>query len=57
MYKPLCGARLFVPSSINEALSYQEKQEYMWKCIQELEERVKELEEKLNSEKLNSENA
>lgn len=50
MIKSLCGARLFVPSSINEALSYQEKQEFMWKCIQELEERVKDLEEKLNSE-------
>lgn len=50
MNKSLFGARLFVPTSINEALSYQEKQEFMWKCIQELEERVKNLEEKLNSE-------
>lgn len=50
MVKSLCGARLFVPASMEEALSYQQKQEYMWKCIQELEERVKVLEEKLNSE-------
>ncbi len=50
MGKSLCGARLFVPSTMNEALSYQEKQEFMWKYIQELEERVKALEEKVNSE-------
>ena len=44
---PLCGARLFVPTTINECLSYQQKQEFMWKKIEELKARIVELESKV----------
>ena len=44
---PLCGARLFVPTTINECLSYQQRQEFMWKKIEELESRIEELESKV----------
>ena len=44
---PLCGARLFVPTTIDECLSYQQKQEFMWKKIEELESRILVLESKV----------
>lgn len=47
---PLCAARLFFPSTYEEALSYEQKQEYLYKCIQNLDERVKALEEKVNND-------
>lgn len=40
----LCNARLFVPATMDEALSYQQKQEYMWKVIKELADKVNDLE-------------
>ena len=43
----LCNKRLIIPTSFEECLTYGQRQEYMWKVIQELEERVKALEEKI----------
>lgn len=44
--RPLPG--WIVPTEWSKALSYYEEQLYMWAKIQELEERIKELEDKVN---------
>ena len=44
--KPLPG--WIVPTEWAKCLSYYEEQLYMWAKIQELEERIRELEEKVN---------
>ena len=41
------GFRNVVPKTLNETLSYGERQEYMWKCIEDLDKRVTELEQKV----------
>ena len=39
-----------VPTDWNKCLTYYEEQYYMWKVIQELQERVEELEKKVPNE-------
>lgn len=39
--------RLVIPQSFEECLTYGQRQLYMWKVIQELQDRVTELEEKV----------
>lgn len=39
--------RLVIPTSFQDCLSYGQRQLYMWKVIQELQDRVTELEEQV----------
>ena len=47
-------ARLVIPTSFSECLTYGQRQEFMWNKIQELEERVEALEAIVNPQ--NTEN-
>lgn len=47
-------ARLIIPTSFEECLTYGQRQEFMWRKIQELEERVEALEAIVNPQ--NTEN-
>lgn len=40
----LIDARLIIPESFEDCLTYGQRQEYMWKKIKELENKVKDLE-------------
>ena len=44
---PAMPLRLIIPTSFEECLTYGERQLYMWQCIQELQERVAELEQQV----------
>ena len=44
---PKFPPRLVIPQSFQDCLSYGQRQLYMWKVIQELQDRVTELEEKV----------
>lgn len=44
---PKFPPRLVIPTSFQDCLSYGQRQLYMWKVIQELQDRVTELEEKV----------
>lgn len=48
-YTTLCGARLVIPTTFEECLSYGQKQEYMWKVIKELLEENEELKNSISS--------
>lgn len=39
--------RLIIPTSFSECLTYGQRQYYMWKVIEQLQERIEELEEQL----------
>lgn len=44
---PKFPPRLIIPTSFDDCLTYGQRQYYMWKVIEELDNRVKELEEKV----------
>lgn len=44
---PKFPPRLIIPTSFSDCLTYGERQYYMWKVIEELEERITELEDAL----------
>lgn len=44
---PKFPPRLVIPQSFQDCLSYGQRQLYMWKVIQELQDRVTELEEQV----------
>ncbi len=46
---PKFPPRLIIPTSFEECLTYGQRQNYMWKVIEELEERISELEEQLTN--------
>lgn len=43
----ISAMRLIIPTSFEECLTYGQRQLYMWQCIQELQERVAELEQQV----------
>ena len=44
---PAPSMRLIIPSSFEECLTYGERQLYMWDCIQQLQDKVEELEQQI----------
>ena len=42
--------RLIIPTSFSECLTYGQRQYYMWKVIEQLQERVEDLEEQLTDQ-------
>lgn len=46
---PKFPPRLIIPTSFEECLTYGQRQNYMWKVIEQLEERIEELEEQLTN--------
>lgn len=46
---PCFPARLVIPESFAECLTYGQRQLYMWQVIEELQERVAELEEEIEN--------
>lgn len=48
-YTTLRGARLVIPTTFEECLTYGQKQEYMWKVIKELLEENEELKNRISS--------
>lgn len=50
-YTTLRGARLVIPTTFEECLSYGQKQDYMWKVIKSLIEENEYLREKVESNK------
>lgn len=44
---PKFPPQLVIPTSFQDCLTYGQRQNYMWKVIEQLDERVKELEEKI----------
>lgn len=44
---PKFPPRLIIPTSFDDCLTYGQRQYYMWKVIEELEERITELEDAL----------
>lgn len=51
----LMNARLFIPASFNDCLTYGQRQEYMWQKIQELQSKVEALETKSDEDLTNNE--
>lgn len=45
---PCMPARLVIPTSFEECLTYGQRQLYMWEVIKQLQDRVTELEEKVD---------
>lgn len=45
---PKFPPRLIIPTSFEECLTYGQRQNYMWKVIEQQEERIEELERKIN---------
>ena len=41
-----CNARLIIPSTFDDCLTYGQRQDFMWKKIKELEDKIDELENK-----------
>ena len=46
----LSSKRLIIPSTFEDCLTYGQRQEFMWKKILELEERIVKIEEKLKQQ-------
>lgn len=46
---PKFGPQLIIPTSFSECLTYGQRQNYMWKVIEELEERIQDLEDQLEN--------
>lgn len=47
---PKFPPQLIIPTSFQECLTYGQRQLYMWKVIEELEQRIAELEEQLTNQ-------
>lgn len=47
---PKFPPQLIIPTSFQECLTYGQRQLYMWKVIEELEERIEALEEQLTNQ-------
>ena len=46
---PVFPRRLIIPTSFSECLTYGQRQWYMWKVIEQLQDRIEELEEQIEN--------
>ena len=46
---PVFPPRLIIPTSFSDCLTYGQRQWYMWKVIEQLQDRIEELEEQIEN--------